>query len=76
MSNPEQGVYEILYLDCDKKNMWVNLIVSMNKFMSTQEILKKRDINNGLIKHNLETNPNFNFKDSKMLHNKNIPENC
>ena len=26
--------------------------------------VKKADINNGLVKHNLETNHNFNFKDS------------
>ena len=39
---------------------------------------KRADINNNLVKHNLETNPNFNLKASKMLvfvHNKKTPEN-
>ena len=29
--------------------------------------LKKGNINNGLVRHNLETNNNFNFKEFKML---------
>ena len=44
---------------------------------------KRENMNNSLVKHNLETNPNFNFKDSKMLvyihykkKRKKMSENC
>ena len=35
--------------------------------MSTHEILKKVDINNGLVKYDIETNHNFNFNDSMLV---------
>ena len=40
--------------------------------------LKRADLNNSLVTHDVETNQNFNFKDSKMLlylQNKNL-KNC
>ena len=40
-------------------------IILENEFMSTLETLKRKY--NGLVKHNLETNHNFDFKDFKML---------
>ena len=65
--------YEIPCLDCNNKNTWVNFhVVPINKFTNTREILKRK--HNGLVKHNLETNHNFNLKDSEMfvrIHNKN-----
>ena len=42
--------------------------------MQAYERLKKENINNSLVKHNLEANHGFNFKDFKMLvyiHNEN-----
>ena len=59
-------LYEIPCLDCKKKNICVTLpIVLLDEFMCTKKNFKRADINNGLVKHNLETNLNFNFKDSK-----------
>ena len=42
-------------------------LVVLKEFISTKEILKEHTMNNSFIKHNLETNHNFDFKDSKML---------
>ena len=70
------GVYKIPF-----KKICVNLfVVWKNKFMNNLGIKKKkkRNIKNGLVKHNLETNHNFNFKDSNSLaylHNEKTPEN-
>ena len=59
-------VYEIPSLDCNKKYVG-ETYCDLKKHIQEQGDLKKRKINNGLIKHNLETNQNFNFKDSKIL---------
>ena len=61
------GVYEILCQDNNKKYMYVNLLSLNKRIYEHTRDLKRGNINNGLIKHNLETNHNFNFKDSKIL---------
>ena len=71
-SSPEQGLM--------KFHVWI-VIKNMPQKTNLQphKRLKKGNINNVLVKHNLETNHNFNFKDFKMLiyiHNKNMRENC
>ena len=42
------------------------LVILKNDFMNTTD-LKNGNRNNGLIAHNLETNQNFNSKNSNML---------
>ena len=41
-------------------------VVLINEFTSIRDSIRA-DINNSLVKYNLKTNYNFNFKDSKML---------
>ena len=43
------GIYDIPGLDCNK-NLWLRLLMT----------LKKENLNNGLVKHSLETIHNFN----------------
>ena len=67
-------MYEIPCLDCNKKK-YVGESASRIKKQIYKHIrdLKQENIQKGLVKLNLETNHNFNFKDSKMLvyvHNK------
>ena len=49
-------------------NMYIYTYCSIDKWIyEHRKDFKRANINNSLIKHNLETNHNFNFKDSKML---------
>ena len=48
--------------------MWGKvLMVLLNKIYEHRKIWKRANINKAWVKHDLETNQNFNFKDSKML---------
>ena len=56
----------ILYVDCNKKyeceyKHWLKKKTKKKKNEPIRD-WKKRDRNNGLVKHNLETNLNFNLK--------------
>ena len=56
-----------------KKYVWNISFNLINEFTNIIGILKKGNGKNEMIRHNLETNHSFNFKDSKMLvniHNK------
>ena len=43
--------------------LFIKFLIVFEKFVA----VLIPDINNSLVKHNLETNHNFNFKDSRML---------
>ena len=45
----------------------MKIAVVLIKKYGHERDLKRGDINNGFVKHNLETNHNFNFKNHKML---------
>ena len=50
------------------KNIQVNLLVALkNQIYKHIGDFEKRNIDNGLVRHNLDTNLNSNFKDPKML---------
>ena len=62
------GFYSIQLLHCNKKNTWGNDPVILKKQIHEHTAdLSKGNINPGLVRHHLETNPNFIFKDSKIL---------
>ena len=69
------GVYDISRMDCNKQYVGETLRV-LKKWIHEHisDLKKKGNMNNRLVKLNLETRHNFNFNDSKMVpctHNKN-----
>ena len=58
---------EILCLDCNKKFVGETCRSLNKRIYKHKRNLQKVDLNNSLIKHNLETNPDFNFENSKKL---------
>ena len=62
-SNPEL-VFKKFYAWIFVKNLEVNLVVSSKTNLWAYLRFEKMETNNGLVRYNLETNHNFNFKDS------------
>ena len=66
ISNPEKGCIKSC-LNCYKKYVGETSYTINTQIYEHRRDLKRADLNNDLVKHNLETNHNFNFKDPKML---------
>ena len=61
------GECESLCLDCNKRYVGETCLNIDERIYEHRKYLKRAGINNGLVKHNLETNHNFNFGDFRNL---------
>ena len=60
-------MYEILCLDCYKKYVGATSRSIDKRIFDPIKDFKRANVNNDLVKHNLETNHKYDFKGGKIL---------